>query len=171
MIINRKWAMPNKNTFKIKCISELIEKWIVEINPNEVVEPYSNTSKYGTITNDLNPEFNTMYNLDALDFLKLLKEDCYDFCLYDSPFSNRQISESYKNIGFIPEGNYTQSSFWSKQKNEIQRIMKKDSIVISFGWNTNGMGINRGFKIEEILLVAHGGAHNDTICTVERKIQ
>lgn len=49
--------------------------------------------------------------------------------------------------------------------------MKKDSIVISFGWNTNGMEINRGFKIEEILLVAHGGAHNDTICTVERKIQ
>lgn len=73
MIINRKWAMPNKNTFKIKCISELIEKWIVEINPNEVIEPYSNTSKYGTITNDLNPEFKTMYNLDALDFLKLLK--------------------------------------------------------------------------------------------------
>ncbi len=30
-------------------------------------------------------------------------------------------------------------------------------------------GITRGFTIEEILLVAHGGVHNDTICVVERK--
>ena len=28
-----------------------------------------------------------------------------------------------------------------------------------------------GFEIERILLVAHGGWHNDTICTVERKIK
>lgn len=28
---------------------------------------------------------------------------------------------------------------------------------------------NRGFEIIEIMLVAHGGNHNDTIVTVERK--
>lgn len=28
-----------------------------------------------------------------------------------------------------------------------------------------------GFEIEKILLVAHGGWHNDTICTIERKIR
>ena len=33
------------------------------------------------------------------------------------------------------------------------------------------MGKNRGFEIVEILLVAHGGHHNDTICTVEKKIE
>lgn len=32
-----------------------------------------------------------------------------------------------------------------------------------------GIGKTLGFNIEEILLVAHGGWHNDTICTVERK--
>ena len=26
-----------------------------------------------------------------------------------------------------------------------------------------------GFEIERVLLVAHGGWHNDTICTIERK--
>jgi len=31
------------------------------------------------------------------------------------------------------------------------------------------MGKNRGFKIIKILLVAHGGMHNDTICVVEEK--
>ncbi len=48
--------------------------------------------------------------------------------------------------------------------------MKKDGIVISFGWNTNGIGKTKGFEIIEILMVAHGGSHNDTICTVERKL-
>ena len=38
-----------------------------------------------------------------------------------------------------------------------------------FGWNSNGVGKVRGFEIIEILLIAHGGSHNDTIVTVERK--
>ena len=32
------------------------------------------------------------------------------------------------------------------------------------------MGVNRGYKIIEIMLVCHGGTRNDTIVTVERKI-
>lgn len=32
------------------------------------------------------------------------------------------------------------------------------------------MGKERGFEILEILLVCHGGAHNDTICLAERRI-
>jgi len=31
--------------------------------------------------------------------------------------------------------------------------------------------LNLGFEITRILIVPHGGIHNDTICTVERKIQ
>jgi len=42
--------------------------------------------------------------------------------------------------------------------------------VLSFGWNSVGMGITRGYEIVEILLVCHGGAHNDTICIAEKKI-
>ncbi|MFH1422601.1 MAG: hypothetical protein ABIH42_07820 [Planctomycetota bacterium] len=39
-----------------------------------------------------------------------------------------------------------------------------------FGWNSIGMGINRKYEILEILLVSHGGMHNDTICMAEHKI-
>lgn len=46
-----------------------------------------------------------------------------------------------------------------------------DAIVLSFGWNTVGMGKNRGFEIIEIMLVCHGGAHNDTICLAEKRTQ
>jgi hypothetical protein len=31
------------------------------------------------------------------------------------------------------------------------------------------MGKKHGFEIIEVMLVAHGGAHNDTICMAERK--
>jgi hypothetical protein len=40
-----------------------------------------------------------------------------------------------------------------------------------FGWNSSGIGIKRGFELIEVLLVCHGGSHNDTIVTVERKIK
>ena len=39
-----------------------------------------------------------------------------------------------------------------------------------FGWNSNGVG-SADMEMIEILIVAHGGQHNDTIVTVERKIQ
>ena len=60
--------------------------------------------------------------------------------------------------------------FFSDLKNEISRITKPGGYVLSFGWNTVGMGKTRGFKIEEILLVCHGGIHNDTICVKEVKL-
>ena len=41
--------------------------------------------------------------------------------------------------------------------------------VISFGWNSGGIGKKNGFEIEKILLVNHGSQHNDTICTLEVK--
>ena len=42
-------------------------------------------------------------------------------------------------------------------------------IVDPFARNSGGIGQKYGFEIEEILLVCHGGWHNDTICVVDRK--
>ena len=39
----------------------------------------------------------------------------------------------------------------------------------ALGEEQGGIGKQYGFEIIEILLVAHGGWHNDTIVTVERK--
>lgn len=55
----------------------------------------------------------------------------------------------------------------SNKKNEVK---VDGGIVISFGWNSGGVGAKYGFKTLEILLVPHGGAHNDTICVVDQKI-
>ncbi len=167
MIIERKWAMPNKNTFSIKPIKDLI---LLEKNEGIWIDPFANKNKIATITNDLNPNFDTNYHLDALDFLKLFKDESIDGILYDPPYSPRQVSECYNNFGYNVAKDMTKASFWANHKKEISRILKIGGKVITFGWNSGGIGASYGFFKKKILLVPHGGWHNDTICTVEIKI-
>lgn len=166
ILIERAWAMPNKNTFGIKPIHNLISE---EIDDKLWIDPFANTNKFAKITNDLNPKFDTTYHLDALDFLKLFENSSVDGVLYDPPFSPRQVSECYNNVGLNVTWDTTKASFWGNHKKEISRIVKVGGKVISFGWNSGGIGMKYGFTIKRILLVSHGGWHNDTICTVEVK--
>jgi tRNA G10 N-methylase Trm11 len=164
--IERVWSMPNKNTFDIKPIRDLI---LEEINDGIWIDPFANKNKIATVTNDLNPEYDTNYHLDALDFLKMFDDNSVDGVLYDPPYSPRQVSESYNNFGINVTWDTTKASFWSKHKAEISRILKQNGKVITFGWNSGGIGHAYGFDKTRILLVPHGGWHNDTICTVEIK--
>lgn len=159
--------MPNKNTFDIKCISRLIHKYHKQGILS--LDPFANKNRIAKITNDLDPDMGTDYCMDALDFLKMFETGSVDFVLYDPPYSPRQVSECYKKMGMTVNIETTQSSFWGNLKKEIARVLKPGGYVISFGWNSNGIGKTKGFEIVEILTVAHGGQHNDTICTVEVK--
>lgn len=169
MVITRKWAMPSHNTFSVKPIQDLISKHITE---GVWLDPFSRNSPFAKqcITNDLNPEFQADYHFESLEFLKLFDSASVDGVLFDPPYSPRQISECYKSVGRDVHMKDTQSSFYGDRKKEVARLVKQHGLVISFGWNSGGIGKTLGFEIVEILLVAHGGAHNDTICTVERKL-
>ena len=134
------------------------------------IDPFANVNRIATITNDLNPDYNCTHNLDAIDFLKLFKASTIDLVLYDPPYSARQVAEVYKSFNMTVNMETTQASYWTKQKAQIGRIVTGGGYVISFGWNSGGLGKKLGFEIVEILLVAHGGAHNDTIITVEKKL-
>lgn len=170
--INRVWCMPNKNTFDIKPVKELIYKYINQLPQNPViVDPFANKNKIATITNDLDPQYGTDYNMDATDFLKMLKSSSSDMVLYDPPYSPRQVAECYKSLGETVNMQTTQASYWSKQKKEIGRIIKKGGYAITCSWNSGGIGKKYGFEIVEILMVPHGGWHNDTIITVEKKVK
>lgn len=167
VIFSRKWEMPNKNTFNIKCINRLIHKYY---KPSMLsIDPFANTSKLATITNDLNPDIDCKYHMDAVDFLKSFADNSIDFVFYDPPYSLRQVSECYKSVGIAVTTETTQSSYRTKHINEIARVLKPDGIVMCFGWNSSGVGTKRGFDLIEVMLVAHGGSHNDTIITVEKK--
>lgn len=100
----------------------------------------------------------------------MFADESVDMVLYDPPYSSRQVSECYKKLGKTVTMKDTQSSYFTKFKKEIARIMKKNGICISCGWNSNGIGKSLGFEIVELKVLAHGGAHNDTLVTVERKI-
>lgn len=165
MKISKAWAMPNSNTFSIKPIRELIDRYNFGLS----IDPFANNSKLATITNDLDEQYSTDYYYDALVFLNSFSENSIDTVLYDPPYSPRQVSECYKKLGKTVDMETTQASYWAKQKEAIGRIVKPNGIVITCSWNSGGIGKKYGFEIQEILLVAHGGWHNDTIVVVERK--
>jgi hypothetical protein len=91
----------------------------------------------------------------------------FDGALFDPPYSPCQANECYSGFGsalFDESGSY-----WIKCKDVLSNVISVNGRVICFGWNSLGLGINRGFQLEEVLLVPHGGSKNDTIMTVERK--
>ena len=164
------WTMPNKSTYSILPIAKLIEKWQKQTT-GDWIDPFCGQNKYASITNDLNPNIQADYHLDAIDFLKLQLPKEHQNVFFDPPYSPRQSSECYKSVGREVNMKTTQSSWWADIKDEISRIIPLNGICITSCWNSNGLGKSRGFEIEEILLVAHGGWHNDTIITVERKVR
>ena len=167
-MIRREWAMPNKNTFSILPIADLIERHI-DRTAGVSIDPFANCSHLAGITNDLDEQFDTDYHLDALDFLRLFDDASIATVLFDPPYSPRQVSECYTKLGKTVDMQTTQSSFWTKLKREIARVTVPNGKVITCGWNSGGIG-EKCFEIVEILLVPQGGWHNDTIVTVEKKI-
>lgn len=172
MKINRIWSMPNKWTFKIKPIKELLNRYVGEgLYINGLwCDPFAGMNSPAQITNDLNPKMRVKQHKEALIFLREQDSRKFEGVLFDPPYSPRQVKECYENIGKETVAEHTRMSFWSQCKDEIARIVKPDGIVICFGWNSMGCGKSRGFRMIEILLVPHGASKNDTIVTVERKI-
>ena len=164
MNMTRAWAMPSSKTFSVKPIGEFVKNNLTE---GLWIDPFANENKYASITNDLDKQFDTTYHLDAYDFLKMFDDSSVDGVLFDPPYSPRQVSECYKAFGMTVDMQTTQASYWSKLKAEIGRIVKKDGKVLTFSWNSGGIGKKYGFEITDILIVAHGGWHNDTICVAE----
>jgi len=171
VIIRRAWAMPNKNTFSIKPFKELIEKYKAKLPENAIIlDPFANTNKLATITNDLDPQYGTDYNMDALDFLRMFEDNSIDMVLFDSPFSPTQVKVCYTKLERTVDHYSTSPAFWSDLKMEIGRVLKPGGYCITFGWNSGGIGKKYNGNIVEILLCAHGSMHNDTIAVVDKKV-
>lgn len=149
IIIERVWAMPNHKTFEINPIKELIKK--------ELGDNYTDV-------------FTHPYDRDALEKLREIKTESVNTLAFDPVYSLRQLKEMYQSKGISLTQHETQY-YWSDLRTEISRIMKPGSKIISFGWNSIGIGKTNGFEIYRILIVCHGGHHNDTIVTCEEKKQ
>lgn len=166
--MERKHAQPNKWTFEIPPIKQLLKE---EMNGGAWCDPFAGMTSPAQVRNDLNPDAPAEFHMDALEFLRAQPSNHYDGVLYDPPYSMRQASECYKTYGKERfTANVTNMRYWSQCKTEIARILKPGGKVMCFGWNTMGIGMKRGFEMTRVLMVPHGGSRNDTIATVETRL-
>ena len=164
------FAMPDHQTFKIKPINNFLNK-ICNSNNKVIIDPFSNRIHgFATYYNDINPSNKVGFNLDAMDFIKTYDDESVDGVLFDPPYSLTQLKQCYDGIGKALTG-YETTSYFHNIKDEIFRVLKPGGFVISFGWNSNGMAKKSRFTKKKLMIIHHGGVHNDTIVLHEIKSQ
>lgn len=157
------WAMPSRWTFSIKPITSFLIRHLE--GAAVIVDPFAGQSLVGTHRNDLGRG-----GIDAEQFCnQLLTEGVLaDVVLFDPPYSPRQISECYKSIGRKATTSDTQNAaLYARVRKPLAALLRPGGLALSFGWQSSGFG--KAWETTEILLVQHGGAHNDTICVAQRK--
>jgi len=160
--IERVWAMPSAQTFAIPPIAELLTRWLRGCAI--VIDPFCGQSVLGSHRNDL------ASGQDAESYVHSLDVEA-DAVLFDPPYSPRQISEVYRSVGLACGQRETQNGgLYKRVKDALDQKLALGGIAICCGWNSAGFGVSRRYEPLEILLVCHGGAHQDTIVTVERKV-
>ena len=168
-VITREWAMPHKSTFSVGPIASFVARHTSGLSA--IVDPFCGDSTVGTHRNDLKHG-----GMDAEAYCHALASrygtGWADAVIFDPPYSPRQISEVYKSVGMAVGMAETQNaSLYKRVRSALWPLLKTDGVALSFGWNSAGFGSKRGAEVVEILMVAHGGAHNDTICVAERKAE
>ena len=94
MKLERKWAMPNKYTFTIKPIMELINSYCN--GGKGWVDPMSGFNSPAEITNDGNPDSPAKFHKDALEFLKEIDTASVNGVIFDPPYSYEKAKRLYK---------------------------------------------------------------------------
>jgi len=167
---SRHFAMPSAETFGIKPIGAFVRGYLAKATVS--VDPFARNRDWATYTNDINPATSAQSHQDAEAFLADLeaKKVSADLVLFDPPYSPRQVKEHYEAAGLVVTKEDTQSGrLFRRVRDAIDKIVSPGGIVLSFGWQSVGMGTGRKYELIETMLVAHGGGHNDTICIAERK--
>lgn len=174
-VITRARAAPSAWTFTIKPIRELLDRYVGD--GVGWVDPFAGENSPAEYTNDQHPDRKARWHMDAELFCQMITRmkrsegRMLRGVIFDPPYSYRQVSEHYKGIGLKAKSIDTSANFYNRVMNAICDQIEPGGYAISCGWNSNAFGMNRGFEIVEILLVAHGSHHNDTIVTVEKKVR
>ena len=165
--------MPNKDTFDCVPIGNLVRRHLASSKVS--IDPFSRNKRWATFTNDLDSDTQAKSHLDAREFLEGLisRGIIADLVILDPPYSQIQVARAYHSVGheYKPFGDDNNAVLYREIRDLADKLLVTRGVAINLGWNSAGMGKKRGYILEEILLVCHGASHNDTIVTVERKIQ
>lgn len=168
--VRRAWAMPNRWTFTIQPIAELLAQHVGD--GSGWIDPFAGQSQLAQFRNDLNPKMPQPRHLFADKFLGALQQfgPVFEGILFDPPYSGRQVKECYSELQQHAHRDDTNGFFFGNLRRLASGLIRPGGLGICCGWNSNGLGRKNGWEMLEVLIVAHGGSHNDTIVTVERKI-
>ena len=159
--------MPNADTFSVPPMGDMVERYLRDSKVS--VDPFARNKRWATYTNDLNPDTAAEEHMDAEDFLRKHRGIQPDLVIFDPPYSPGQVAEVYSQVGEKRDGGGGRNAeLYGRVRRAILDMAEPGTIVLSFGWQSAGMG--KGWETLEIMLVCHGGAHNDTICLAERMV-
>jgi hypothetical protein len=171
VLFRRVCSMPSAWTFEILPIKELLDRRIPD-NGKGWADPFAGVNLRAEFSNDLNPEGPAPYHMEAEKFVREVVPEGIYGALFDPPYSKRQISEHYKGMGKHATMEDTNGTFYSRVRRPLAKKVRVGGLAICFGWNSTGFGAVNGYQLIEGLMVCHGGSgHNDTIVTVERRVQ
>ena len=142
--------------------SPKIKEWVESRSHGKVLNLFAGTTKLNLdeVRNDLNPEVEADYHMDAYDFVKKWKGPKFDTIILDPPYSYRKSMEMY---------NGYKSSKFKLIADAADKILAKDGVIISFGYHSTFMGKKRKYELKELCVFAHGGAQHCTIGIIETR--
>ena len=126
-----------------------------------IVEPYARNCKWGTVTNDIDPNTEATHHADALDFLEMIADGVADCVIFDPPFSRRQAQEKYGS-GHINV--YSDPGYVKKCMMEIVRMLKPGGTLIKLGFNSTRH--SPMLECTHLYVINSGGNHNDVLCSI-----
>ncbi len=149
--------------YSLKAVQALPER---SIRHGLTLDPFARNCAWAwPWTNDIDPNTQANFNLDAEDFLKCmkLKGKRWGVVLLDPPFSDRQAKEAYGSSNL-----YASDSGKMKRIQELAaRVCAVNGYIIKAGFNTNPPAKN--LELVEVVMVQLGGNRNDVLFSVWEK--
>jgi hypothetical protein len=171
-----------KEPFNNKHVLNIYKKYLILATEKldfgmtaNVLDLFARNQRVANVTNDLNPEFNTTYNMEANSCATLILEkygpESFDIIIFDPPYNNRAIKDHYDYIGVKLELWQTKKP-WDDAKEACAKLLKPGGIFIHLGYHVKGLKTRRGFEIVEGLILSNYGMpyQNDILLTVEKKL-
>jgi len=142
--------------------SPKIKNWIESRARGNVLNLFAGKTllNLNEVRNDVDKTMNAIHNKDALDFVRDWNGKKFDTIILDPPYSYRKSMEMY---------NGNKNSRFKLIADNIPRILNEGGQVISFGYHSSFMSKQRGFKLKELCVFAHGGAQHCTIAIIEER--
>ena len=167
-----------KDTFNCKTVMKLFNSFCKRKSIKHMIDPFARNCEIAhPWTNDIDPNTNAIFHMDALDFIKSFDNGLmspngvfeyynrrdFDLAIMNPPFSARQDTEIYGKSNL-----YTDPKYIKNLEIGLGNLVRPGGYVWKMGYNSNYS--HNGFQLYDIWVIQYGGSINDMIISVHKKI-